>query len=169
MFEDLELTELRAVLDPDEFQELFVEIARCPPIDKPRTEHVRDFLRHHQEKFRREPSDRVFNPKWPAAVDRAIAERYLAVLFQWDLVWGMERFPRTQALRAAGLFLAPFGPGSWFHPTIDLDGDNIARRDDPRQGCGASPRGFFGTTFEEGLFAFDPAGHVGALFVGEED
>ena len=27
----------------------------------------------------------------------------------------------------------------------------------------------FGNTFEEGVFAIDPAGHIGALFVGDED
>ena len=29
--------------------------------------------------------------------------------------------------------------------------------------------GIFGSTLEEGLFAIDPAGYVGAVFVGDED
>jgi hypothetical protein len=38
------------------------------------------------------------------------------------------------------------------------------------QPCGfAVVTGIFGSTLEEGLFAIDPAGYVGALFVGDED
>src|SRR4029077_14813318 len=116
MFEDLPLDELRGLIDRKRYYNLLVAISRCPPIREPLPEHFDDFLRHHAVKIGAMTPRPIFDPKVLPLIDRATAERYIPLFLARDLAYRQELLPMPVAQRAARLFLAPFGPGSWFYP-----------------------------------------------------
>jgi hypothetical protein len=169
MFEDLPLDELRALLGEDfSAGNVLVEVARCPPVPEPSPELFDDFLRHHQVKVGWSPKP-LFNPKALRLIDRSTAARYIAVIAERDLVFHERRLPRATAEGVASSFLAPFGPRSWFYPNISLDEKLLVEKEENRPSGYGVYTHIFGNTLEEGVFAIDPDGHIGAFFVGEED
>ena len=168
VFEDVSLDELRGLLgSPDcEWLHLFVEISRFAPSGKPASELVGAFMEHHRLTTGwRRPLDLARLP----AVDRLTAERYLTTVLQRELAYGTQRLSAGTARRAAALFLAPFGPTATFHPSISVTADLLAAREQGRPTSYSVLTGIFGSTLEEGLFAIDAAGCIGAVFVGDED
>jgi len=167
-FEDLPLAELRALLaEPAcEWMHLFVEVGRFVPAGLLAPELVDAFMKHHGLTTGwRQPLNLAALP----AVDRPTAERYLAGVLRRELAYDTARFAPETARRAAALFLAPFGPASTFHASISVTPELLAAREQRRPISYSVLTGIFGSTLEEGLFAIDPAGHVGAVFVGDED
>ncbi|HVJ19733.1 MAG TPA: hypothetical protein VM686_30150 [Polyangiaceae bacterium] len=167
-FVDVTLDELRGLLDQADWQELFVAVSRCTEFAGNASDVVDAFLEHHRV-TPRWIQRAVFNPERLPALDRSMAERYVAVLLQRELAYGTARLPREVALRGAALFLEPFGAGTVFYPSISLTAEVLTakERDQP---CGYGVyTGIFGSTLEEGIFAVDPGGCIGALFVGDED
>lgn len=160
-FEQRTPEELRRILATEEWQELFAEVATVLPMDSPQAA-VTAFFRHYQ-----------ITPQFTLArmtmVDRATAERFVAVLLQYELAYKTPRLSRAKAIAAAAAFLHPFGPAARFYANLDLTPEILAAKE-ARAPCniGANAH-LFDSTFEGGLIAFDPAGLVGALFVGDED
>lgn len=167
-FEDDPLDELRALLsNPDcEWLHLFLGVSRFAPDGMPAPELIDAFMKHHRLTTGwRQPLSLARLP----AVDRLTAARYLATVLQRELAYDTERLPAETARRAATLFLAPFGPAATFHPSISVTPDLLAAREQNRPTSFSVLTGIFGSTLEEGLFAIDSAGCVGAVFVGDED
>lgn len=167
IFDDLPLTALHAVMAQAEWQRLFVAISRCEPIVEP-SPVVDAFFAHHGVRPAWQPQP-VFDPSRLPRIERSRAERYVSVLVQRELAYGVPRLPPEMARRAAALFLESFGPTTAFYPSISLTSEVLlAKERNAPTGYGVMT-GLFGSTLEEGVFAIDPAGCVGALFVGDED
>ncbi len=157
------LDELLALLDTTEWQSRFVAITRTDP-DLADGDAVLHLLR----------ANGVEIPAWFSferltTIDRALAERYLPVLFRWELAYGTERLAAADARRAAELFLAPLGPQTRFYATIHLSPELVTALEQQGPASYACTLGVFGSTLESGLFAVDPAGLVGGVDIGDED
>jgi len=160
-FEQKTPEELRRLLAAEEWQELFAEVAAVSPMDSPQ-DAVTAFFR----------SCRItaqFTLERMAVVDRATAERFVALILQYELAYKTPRLSRAKAIAAAAAFLHPFGTAARFYANIDLTPEILAAKE-ARASCTFCVNAhLFDSTFEAGLIAFDPAGVVGALFVGDED
>jgi hypothetical protein len=153
--------ELRRLLATEGWQQLFAEVATVSPMDSPQ-DAVTTFFGHYQITPR-------FTLERMAVVDRATAERFVAVLLQHELAYKNPRLPRAEAVAAAAAFLHPFGAATRFYANIDLTPEILAAKEAGAPCSFCVNAHLFDSTFEAGLIAFDPAGLVGALFVGDED
>jgi hypothetical protein len=159
----IELDELLALLDTADWQRRFVAVT---PMEEVMDDEaaIRHLLR----------TEGIESPSWfePARltrIDRALAERYLPVLFQRELAYDTERLRIEDARRAAELFLSPFGPETRFYATINLTTELVATMEKNAPVSYSLASGIFGSTLESGLFAVDPDGLVGGVDVGDED
>lgn len=154
--------ELRRLLaTEDEWNELFAEIATVSPTVSP--QRAVDMLFGYHQITSRLALERM------TEVDRAMAERYVAVLLQYDLAYKTPRLSRAAAIAAAAAFLHPFGTAARFYASVRLTPEVLAAKEVGGSYSLVIHGGVLGSTCEEGLIAFDPVGVVGALFVGDED
>lgn len=154
--------ELVTLLDTTEWQLRFVAVMHFEP-HLPDEEAVLHLLRSHGI----DTTWFVFDRLTP--IDHSLAERYLPVLFRFELAYGTPRLGIADAKRAAELFLSSFGPETRFYATISLTSDLVTKmvtRAPASYGCAS---GVFGSTLESGVFAVDPAGVVGGIDIGDED
>jgi hypothetical protein len=157
--------ELRGLLAEATWQQLFAETAAFSPPGSPPAEAVKALFAHHQIT----PAWRAFDLERLQRVDRATAERFLAILLQYELAYGTPRLEQAKARDAAARFLRPFGGAAVLFSSIELTTAVLVAKE-THAPCSFGVRaGILGSTLEEGLIAFDPAGMVGALFVGDED
>lgn len=153
--------ELRTLLATEEWNELFAEVASVSPAASPQ-QAVNALFGHYQ-----------ITPQLTlermTVIDRAMAERYVAILLQYELAYKTPRLSRPNAVAAAAAFLHPFGTGARLFASVNLTPEILAAKEVNRSHSFATYGYVFGSTCEQGVIAFDPAGVVGALFVGDED
>lgn len=154
--------ELLTLLDTVEWQRRFVAVARVERdlTDKEAVLHL----------LRREGIDtRWFAFDSFTPIERTLAERYLPMLFRWELAYGTPRLGADDAKRAAEMFLSWFGPQTRFYATIGLTSDIVTSMEQRAPVSYAVAGGVFGSTLESGVFAIDPGGVVGGVDIGDED
>jgi len=154
--------ELLTLLDTAEWQCRFVAVTRVEAhlTDKEAVDHL----------LRTEGIDTTwfaFDSLTP--IERTLAERYLPVLFQWELAYGTPRLGVDDARRAAEMFLSTFGPQTRFYATIGLTSDIVTAMEKRAPVSYGVACGVFGSTLESGVFAIDPGGVVGGVDIGDED
>jgi hypothetical protein len=156
------VAELVTLLDTTEWQLRFVAVTHVEPhlTDK---EAVLQLLRTKNI----DTTWFTFDSLTP--IDRSLAERYLPVLFRFELAYGTPRLGVADAKRAAALFLSSFGPETRFYATIALTPDLVTKMETRAPASYGCTSGVFGSTLESGVFAVDPSGIVGGIDIGDED